>query len=403
MNCPYCHQKTEDAAAFCTKCGRKIPRCPTCGEVITARIRFCTRDGTLIPEELTRDLPELEGTVVEPSMEGRNTPDKTANSPLIMTDRRRTTTRKEPPVERTKAPEKSEQRPPEQEKTQRKPNGSTIAFVVGVVVVLALLLAVVLWVWTMLGGSDSETVEEGQTSIVEENDETETDEEQADDGAEDATDETEDETNAEETEETEQTEQLDISLTTNSLVLYEGMTHQIIGANADQVSWTYSEPGIVEVDGSGQLTAQAAGTTVATATGPNGETASVEVTVLALETEETEEAEEQESTESADEESTDADLSGDYVLPNSSSEYLSESDLYGLTEWECRIARNEIYARHGVIFASPELQEYFESKSWYQGTIENAAFDSSVFNEYELANVYLIKDYEKEMNYNQAN
>ncbi len=37
----------------------------------------------------------------------------------------------------------------------------------------------------------------------------------------------------------------------------------------------------------------------------------------------------------------------DYVLPDSSTRYLTKADLEGLTKEECRIARNEIYARYG--------------------------------------------------------
>lgn len=382
MNCPYCHQETEDTAAFCTKCGRRIPRCPACGEVITARIRFCTRDGTPIPEEMTRDLPGLEDTVAEP-----------ADEPW-----------------RAQTPPEQYQQPQEQESEPKKSGGTVGVLIAAIIVVVVIVLAAVLWTNGMLGQSDDENGEENQTSIVEE--EAQDDEEQSEDGTEETEDgpeaETEDETDAGETadesdDETEQTEQLDISLTTNSLALYVGMTHQIIGANADQVNWTYSEPDIVEVDGNGQLTALAAGTVVATATGPNGETASVEVTVLALETEETEEPEEQESTENTEDETAEEETSGDYILPDSSSRYLTRSDLTGLTAWQCRLARNEIYARHGMIFEDAEVKAYFESKSWYHGTIAKADFSTDLFNEYEYANIELIVAYEKEMNYNQAN
>ena len=37
----------------------------------------------------------------------------------------------------------------------------------------------------------------------------------------------------------------------------------------------------------------------------------------------------------------------DYVIPDSSTRYLTNTDLTGLSEWQMRIARNEIYARHG--------------------------------------------------------
>ena len=59
----------------------------------------------------------------------------------------------------------------------------------------------------------------------------------------------------------------------------------------------------------------------------------------------------------------------DYVFPQSSSEYLIRDDLEGKTGEELRIARNEIYARHGRRFNDKTLQWYFDAKSWYQGTV----------------------------------
>ena len=91
--------------------------------------------------------------------------------------------------------------------------------------------------------------------------------------------------------------------------------------------------------------------------------------------------------------------SEDYILPNSNSAYLTEADLAGLTKEELRIARNELYARHGRKFKDAALNEYFLSKSWYHPTVEADDFNESVFNDYELANRKLIGDYEKKMGY----
>ncbi len=86
--------------------------------------------------------------------------------------------------------------------------------------------------------------------------------------------------------------------------------------------------------------------------------------------------------------------SGDYILPDSDSRYLSASDLAGLTKDELRIARNEIYARHGRMFDSADLDEYFNSKSWYNGTIPAASFSENMLNDYEKKNAELIKSVE---------
>ena len=42
------------------------------------------------------------------------------------------------------------------------------------------------------------------------------------------------------------------------------------------------------------------------------------------------------------------------------------------------IARNEIYARHGRMFDTEWLQEYFDSKPWYEGIYSAADFDQNV-------------------------
>lgn len=88
-----------------------------------------------------------------------------------------------------------------------------------------------------------------------------------------------------------------------------------------------------------------------------------------------------------------------FILPNSDSAYLSLSDLTGLTKEECRIARNELYARHGRLFDDEKLQNYFNGKDWYAGYIEPADFSDSVLNDYEIANRDLIVKYEEEMGY----
>lgn len=86
---------------------------------------------------------------------------------------------------------------------------------------------------------------------------------------------------------------------------------------------------------------------------------------------------------------------GDYVLPESNIRYYTEDELRGLSKQQLAYARNEIYARHGRRFKDQSLQSYFDSKSWYHGTIEPDAFDAEVFNQYENANLKLIVSIEK--------
>ena len=95
---------------------------------------------------------------------------------------------------------------------------------------------------------------------------------------------------------------------------------------------------------------------------------------------------------------TEAAADGDYILPNSDKAYLTQEDLAGLTKEQLRIARNEIFARHGRTFGDGELQKYFESKSWYNGTLSGDQFDSNVLNKFEEANISAIHKAEEKLN-----
>ena len=65
----------------------------------------------------------------------------------------------------------------------------------------------------------------------------------------------------------------------------------------------------------------------------------------------------------------------EFVFPYSDTQLLSAADVYYLSDWQLRIAINEIYARHGRKFKDKELQNYFNSLSWYSGIYEPAEFD----------------------------
>lgn len=86
--------------------------------------------------------------------------------------------------------------------------------------------------------------------------------------------------------------------------------------------------------------------------------------------------------------------SDSYQFRTSNCCYLTESDLAGLNAMECKIARNEIYARYGRLFTDPDLQAYFNGKRWYYGFISPEEFDDNVLNECERANLDLIVQYE---------
>lgn len=92
-------------------------------------------------------------------------------------------------------------------------------------------------------------------------------------------------------------------------------------------------------------------------------------------------------------------IADEYIFPDSDVRYLTEDELFGFTAELCRIARNEIYARHGRMFNDPVLQEYFNSCSWYYPLIPAEEFDESVFNAFEVVNRDLIVQYEKKQGY----
>lgn len=84
----------------------------------------------------------------------------------------------------------------------------------------------------------------------------------------------------------------------------------------------------------------------------------------------------------------------DYILPDSSSRILLDSEVSALSKEELRLARNEIFARQGRKFDDVQLQSYFDSKSWYKGTIDPEDFSESMLSEIEKKNIELIKKYE---------
>ncbi|MCR4672164.1 MAG: YARHG domain-containing protein [Lachnospiraceae bacterium] len=83
-----------------------------------------------------------------------------------------------------------------------------------------------------------------------------------------------------------------------------------------------------------------------------------------------------------------------YIFSESSSRYLTEDEVKDMDSYTLMIARNEIYARKGRIFSSPDLKAYFEAQSWYSGTLSPEDITESMINQYEKANLDLILKYE---------
>ena len=83
-----------------------------------------------------------------------------------------------------------------------------------------------------------------------------------------------------------------------------------------------------------------------------------------------------------------------YAMGDSNSRYLGAADLSNLEHDYLVIIRNEIFARHGFIFGSDNLQTYFYCTDWYK---PNPNFNNNVFNKYEKANATMCDLYERKL------
>lgn len=78
-------------------------------------------------------------------------------------------------------------------------------------------------------------------------------------------------------------------------------------------------------------------------------------------------------------------------FPEGSTRYLTAADLSGKSDWDLRIMRNEIFARHGYKFKKPELRQYFSSQSWYTPMYDDV---SSFLSSVEKQNALFLKAHE---------
>ena len=85
----------------------------------------------------------------------------------------------------------------------------------------------------------------------------------------------------------------------------------------------------------------------------------------------------------------------DYILSFSNSRKITRDDLVGLTDWQLKVARNEIYARHGRAFVHQDLSCYFHELAWYEIDSE---YSENLLSPLEVSNAVFILHYEKEIN-----
>lgn len=89
----------------------------------------------------------------------------------------------------------------------------------------------------------------------------------------------------------------------------------------------------------------------------------------------------------------------EYLIPDSDTRLITYDDLEGFTADDCKLARNELYARHGRRFKDADLQAYFDSKSWYIGTIKPDDWNEGMLSDIEMQNRDTIVNFEKEKGY----
>lgn len=92
---------------------------------------------------------------------------------------------------------------------------------------------------------------------------------------------------------------------------------------------------------------------------------------------------------------TDTSVTDEYIIWYSGQALLSEDDVMFLDKDQLRLARNEIYARHGMKFNSEDLQNHFNKCSWYIAETDADKFDDSVLSDTEKKNIELIKSFEE--------
>lgn len=78
------------------------------------------------------------------------------------------------------------------------------------------------------------------------------------------------------------------------------------------------------------------------------------------------------------------------LYPYTSQRLLTDTEVSNLSQSDLRIMRNEIYARHGFIFQSKEMANYFSSQSWYTPKYYNVTDRLSAI---EKNNIAMIKSY----------
>jgi hypothetical protein len=77
--------------------------------------------------------------------------------------------------------------------------------------------------------------------------------------------------------------------------------------------------------------------------------------------------------------------------PFASAREMVEDDLKNLSEFDRRVLKNEILARHGFIFQNEEMKSYFSEQKWYKPKSKNV---DKMLTDIENHNIEIINTYE---------
>ena len=81
----------------------------------------------------------------------------------------------------------------------------------------------------------------------------------------------------------------------------------------------------------------------------------------------------------------------EYIIPNSNTQRLTEASIEHLSNAELVIAWNEIYARHGFMFGSKALSEWFDMQPWYIPIYPYGTFNYGHLSAIERSNVTTLR------------
>jgi hypothetical protein len=84
------------------------------------------------------------------------------------------------------------------------------------------------------------------------------------------------------------------------------------------------------------------------------------------------------------------------MYPDASVRLLTYRDIDGLSSYQLKIMRNEIFARHGYIFKTDAMRNHFRNQGWYQKINKLSNNDDALarLSQIEKTNIAFIKKYE---------